>query len=90
MNAKISAFVICGETIIYLLLYNLHDCTFKVLQNCKKLKVSRIYIHEDFCQATLRYRKELWKKVKRLREEEDKIAYLQYRSVVVKDKNNVR
>ena len=29
MNAKISVFVICVELIIYLLLYNLHDCTFK-------------------------------------------------------------
>ena len=29
MNAKISAFAICVETIIYLLLYNLHDCTFQ-------------------------------------------------------------
>ena len=26
--AKISVFVICVEEIIYLLLYNLHDCTF--------------------------------------------------------------
>ena len=29
MNAKISVFVICVEAIIHLLLYNLHDCTFK-------------------------------------------------------------
>ena len=29
VNAKMSVFVICVETIIYLLLYNLHDCTFK-------------------------------------------------------------
>ena len=29
MNAKISAFVICVEAIINLLLYDLHDCTFK-------------------------------------------------------------
>ena len=29
MNAKISVFVICVESIIYLLSYNLHDCTFK-------------------------------------------------------------
>ena len=29
MNAKITVFVICAETIIYLLLYNFHDCTFK-------------------------------------------------------------
>ena len=28
MNAKISAFVICVKEIIYLLLNNLHDCTF--------------------------------------------------------------
>ena len=27
MNAKISVFVIGVEAIIYLLLYNLHDCT---------------------------------------------------------------
>ena len=30
MNAKISVFAICAEAIIYLLIYNLHDCTFKV------------------------------------------------------------
>ena len=30
MNAKTSAFVICVEAIIYLLLYNLHDCTFNM------------------------------------------------------------
>ena len=29
MNAKISVFVICVEVIRYLLLYNLHDRTFK-------------------------------------------------------------
>ena len=30
MNAIISVFVICVETITYLLLYNLHDYAFKV------------------------------------------------------------
>ena len=30
MNAKISVFAICVEAFTYLLLYNLHDCTFKV------------------------------------------------------------
>ena len=29
MNAKISVFTICVEVIVYLLLHNLHDCTFK-------------------------------------------------------------
>ena len=30
MNAKISVFIIRVEAIIYLLLYSLHDCTFKL------------------------------------------------------------
>ena len=42
---------------------------FKVLQNCKEFKGSHLYISEDFCQATLQYKKELWKEVKWLREE---------------------
>ena len=29
MDWKLSVFVICVEAIVYLLLYNLHDCTFK-------------------------------------------------------------
>ena len=29
MNAKIFTFIIRAETIIYLLLYNLHECTIK-------------------------------------------------------------
>ena len=29
MNAKTSVFVICVKAIIYLPLYDLHDCTFK-------------------------------------------------------------
>ena len=29
MSAKISVFVICVKTMVYLLLYNLYDCTFK-------------------------------------------------------------
>ena len=60
----------------------------KILRNAKKLKGKNIFINEDFCQATLDHRKELWKEVKRLREE-GKIAYLQYRSIVVKRKDNI-
>ena len=30
MNAKISELVISIEAIVYLLLHNLHDCTFKL------------------------------------------------------------
>ena len=32
INARISVFVICVEMIVYLLLYNLHDCTFKTFK----------------------------------------------------------
>ena len=31
MNVKFSVFVICVKDIIYLLLHNLHDCTFNLL-----------------------------------------------------------
>ena len=33
MNAKILVFCICVEAIFYLVLYNFHDCTFKMLGN---------------------------------------------------------
>ena len=32
VNAKMSVFVICVKSIIYLLLYNSHDCNFKYVQ----------------------------------------------------------
>ena len=33
VNAKISIFIICVEAIIYLLLHNFHDSTFKGFRN---------------------------------------------------------
>ena len=39
MNAKISGFVICVEVIIYLLLGNLHDCTFHALSENRNTHV---------------------------------------------------
>ena len=40
MNTKISLFAICVEAIIYLSLYNLHDCTFNHLigNNCPEFR----------------------------------------------------
>ena len=55
----------------------------KILRNAKNLKDKCIFINDDFCQVPLDRRKELWKEVKRLKDE-DKIAYPQYRSVAVK------
>ena len=59
----------------------------KSLRNAKKLKGKNIFINKDVWQATLEHRKDLWKEVKRL-SEEGKIAYLQYRSIVLKRKDN--
>ena len=47
INAKISVFVICVESIIYSFLYNLHECTFKMLwcprYHCECLKTSSCF-----------------------------------------------
>ena len=43
MNAKTSLFVTCVEAIIYLLLYDLHKCTFNI--NMKL--ISLIFIYDE-------------------------------------------
>ena len=58
-----------------------------ILRNVQKLKRSSIFINEDFSKQTIDLRKELWKEVKQLRSE-GKIAYLNYRTVVTKRRNN--
>ena len=63
------------------------ECTLRNKQYVGKAETA---FNNDFCQARLSYRKEFWKEVKHLPEEEDKITYLRYRSIVVQDKNNVR
>ena len=64
-----------------------HKGKIKILRNAKKLKGKKICINEGFCQATLDYRKKIWKEVKCLREK-GKIAYLQYKFIAVKMKGN--
>ena len=58
-----------------------------ILKNAKKLKGKNIFINEDFSHETMELRKELWEKVKKHRDE-GKIAYLHYRTVVAKRRNN--
>ena len=58
-----------------------------ILKNCRKLKGTNIFVNEDFSREKLEHRKDLWKEVKHLREGEDKIAYLNYRWIVVRRKN---
>ena len=47
LNAKISVFVICVEVIMYLLLHNLHDCTFNLDDTYMRsfLKQSKTDVH---------------------------------------------
>ena len=40
MNAKIPAFIICVKAFIHLLLYNVHDCTFKL-----KVSFHRFFVY---------------------------------------------
>ena len=56
----------------------------KVLLNKKKLKDTGIFIYEDFSKAKMELRKSLWEKVLQYRQQNE-IAYLNYRSIVVKD-----
>lgn len=55
-----------------------------ILKNAKKLKNTGIYIYEDFCRDTMELRKQLWEDVLEYRRQ-NKFAYLNYRSIVVKD-----
>ena len=57
----------------------------KFLRKAKLLKGTNIFINEDYCQDTVEYRKELWEEVKVL-QSQGKIVYLNYRSVVSRDK----
>ena len=56
-----------------------------ILRKAKLLKGTNIFINEDYCQDTVEHRKKLWEEVKVLRGQ-GKIAYLNYRSIVSRDK----
>ena len=52
-NAKISVFIICVKAIIYLLSYNLHDCTFKESDTQHNVKIGGNIIAINRSAATL-------------------------------------
>ena len=54
------------------------------MENVNKLKGSGIYVNEDFSKETLEIRRELWRDVKRLRDE-GKYAVIQYDKIVTHD-----
>ena len=58
-----------------------------ILKNAKKIKGKNIFLYEYFSHETMELRKELWEKAKRHREE-GKIAYLDYRTIVIKRRND--
>ena len=53
----------------------------------RNLKVAIFLLINDFCFETMQRRKELWEEVKRLRSE-GQIAFLNYRSIVVKGRRD--
>ena len=59
----------------------------RILKNSHRLIETTHYVNQDFIKETLAYRKELWEKIKALRNE-GKVAYLNYKSIVVKEKND--
>ena len=56
----------------------------EILKNAKLLKNTGIFVYEDFCKDTMELRKELWQEVLEYRRQ-DKFAYLNYRSIIVRD-----
>ena len=69
---------------IVLKLKNYEDKT-TILKKGNLLKDTGIYINENFSRETLEYRKTLWDEVKAHRRN-GKISYLQYRTVVVRNR----
>ena len=75
------------RTIIYQ--YNNFKDKQQSLNNGKKLRDTGIYIYEDFSKDTMSLLKTLWEKVLQYRRQ-NKFAYLNYRSIIVRDFDNVR
>lgn len=59
----------------------------QILSSAKKLKGTKIFINEDFSEAVLQRRRELWPKLKAARERGDK-ATLRYDKLIVWPKEN--
>ena len=56
----------------------------KILKIGKYLKGTGIYIYENLCKETVKLRKKLWNQVFEYRKQ-NRFAYLNYRSVVVRE-----
>ena len=56
----------------------------KILKSDKCLKDTGIFIYQHFCQDTMDLRKKLWNKLLEY-DKQNKFAYLNYRSIVVRE-----
>ena len=68
--------------------FNSYKNKVDILRNCKKLKGTNFSIFEDFSKETARIRKEKWKEVLKNRKD-GKISYLQYKTVICKQRTQV-
>ena len=65
--------------------FNSYKNKLDILRNCKKLKGTNFSVFEDFSKETASIRKEKWNEVLK----DGKISYLQYKTVVCKERTQV-
>ena len=68
--------------------FNSYKNRLDIFRNCKKLKGTNFLIFEDFSKETASIRKEKWKEVLKNRKD-GKISYLQYKTVICKERPQV-
>ena len=66
-------------------LFNYQDKT-RILQKSNRLKGTSYYINEDFSKKTFALCKELWQEVVKTLQEEGKIAFLHYKTIVWRER----
>ena len=68
--------------------FNSYKSKLDIMRNCKKLNGTNFSIFEDFSKVTTGIRKEKWKEVSK-NGKDDKISYLQYKTVICKERPQV-
>ena len=68
--------------------FNSYKSKLDILRNCKRLKGTNFSIFGDFSKETASMRKEKWKEVLKNRKD-GKISYLQYKTVICKERPQV-
>ena len=77
-----------GQVIQIVFQFSSYKNKLDILRNCKKLKGTNFSIFEDFSKETASIRKEKWKEVLKNRKD-GKISYLQYKTVICKERPQV-